>query len=99
MPIPAKFWSIYHDLLLINRVATNLKNQGVRKIVKISGKTQENWNFHIKKTWKTQGKCKVCGIIANEKCILLKYSLLNCSEKRKEKFETDLEISGKTQGI
>ena len=35
------------------------------KFVQISGKTQGNLLF-LQKTWKTQGKCKICNIIVNE---------------------------------
>ena len=41
------------------------KTQGIKKIVKISGKFQGNFNF-CGKTLKTQGKCKICDIIVNE---------------------------------
>ena len=67
----------------------NLKNyQNLREN---SGKTQGNLNF-CRKTWKTQGKC---GIIADENV----FQRIISSEILREKFENDLEISGKTQGI
>ena len=43
------------------------------------GKTQGNLNF-LSKTWKTQGKCKVCGVISN-KNLRNRFSLLSCSGK------------------
>ena len=43
------------------RVATNLENSGNLKNCQISGKFEFLWN----KTWKTQGKCKICDIIAS----------------------------------
>ena len=42
-------------------------------------KTQGNLNFWSK-TWKTQGKCKVCGVITN-KNLCNRFSLLSCSGK------------------
>ena len=35
------------------------------KLSKSQGKLRETWIF-VEKTWKTQGKCGICGIIANE---------------------------------
>ena len=70
----------------ISRVATNLENmensgnlkncQNLRENLE---KTQGNLNFRSK-TWKTQGKCKVCGVIGN-KNLRNRFSLLSCSGK------------------
>ena len=70
----------------ISRVATNLENmensgnlkncQNLRENLE---KTQGNLNFW-RKTWKTQGKCNLCGVIAN-KNLCNRFSLLSCSGK------------------
>ena len=55
----------------------NLKNcQNLRENLE---KTQGVLNFWSK-TWKTQGKCKLCGVIPN-KNLRNRFSLLSCSGK------------------
>ena len=70
----------------ISRVATNLENmensgnlKNCQNLRENSEKTQGNLNFWSE-TWKTQGKCNVCGIIAN-KNLCNRFSLLSCSGK------------------
>ena len=45
--------------------------------------------------WKTQGKCRISGIITDENV----FQRIISPELLREKFENDLEISGKIQGI
>ena len=65
----------------------------LREFEKLS-KTQGNLNFH-RKTWKTHGKLRILGIIADENV----FQRINLSRIAQGKFENDLEISGKTQRI
>ena len=65
----------------------NLKNcQNLRENL---AKTRGNLNFW-RKAWKTQGKCKICAIIANKNLSQQIFSI----ELLREKFENTLEISG-----
>ena len=62
------------------------------KLFEYQGKLKE---IFLRKTWKTQGKCVICGIIPNDN-VFQRVFLSSCSG---EKFENVLEISGKTQRI
>ena len=56
---------IYHQGGTNLKNMENLKLREFENLSKSQGELRENWNF-CRKTWKTQGKCKVCEIIANE---------------------------------
>ena len=62
-------------------------------MVRISGKLREIDMF-ARKTRKSRGKCKICGIIANKL-----FKRIFSPELLGEKFENALEISGKAQEI
>ena len=64
------------------------------KLSKSQGKLREIRIF-VGKTWKTQGKRKICNILGNENVFQRIFHL----KLLREKFENTLEISGKTQGI
>ena len=70
------------------------KRREFEKLSKSQGKLREIKIF-VGKTRKTQGKHKICDILANENVFERIFHL----KLLREKFENTLEISGKTRGI
>ena len=78
---------ILTSVFALYRVATNLENMEKRgklrefeKLSKSHGKLREIWTF-VKKTWKTQGKWKICDMIANKNALIEFFSLELLREK------------------
>ena len=82
-------------------VATNLENMenlevsGNLKNCRNLKETQGHLIFFVEKTWKTQGKCKICYLNVNKN--VFQHTFL--SQFTQKKFENTLEMSGKIQGI
>ena len=60
------FYNPFSTVQYLCRVATNLENSGNFKNCQNLRENSEKFGFSLKKKWKTRGKHRTCGIIAEE---------------------------------